>query len=64
MEQLIDDGAYFLLLAMAHAELNELEDADDNARYDAPVGGSMELIGGDEATSMLRTFWEKKTSRR
>ena len=50
-------------LTVTKSWLNELEDAENDARYDAPVTGSMDLIGGEEATSMLRTFWEKKTGR-
>lgn len=40
--------------------LNELDGSDQDDLYDAPVEGSVHLAGGQEATTLLRRFWETR----
>ena len=51
-------------MKVTKAWLNELEGADDDARFARPAEGSVGLTTGDEAVDMLATFWAKKTARR
>ena len=47
-------------LRITKAWLNELDGTQDEARFDGPTQGSIDLTQGDEASEMLRTFWANR----
>jgi methylglutaconyl-CoA hydratase len=50
-------------LRSTKAWLNTLDGSLDNARFDGASAGSCELTMGEEAHTMLRNFWKKRTAR-